>query len=165
MAPNKRYTEVTMGEAKLMQSMFDGKKGYQAQMGQKKEMEADEIKDATDDKAIIPQLFYLSSDYKTTYLGTGKVGSEDAYKLKITKPSGKVSVEYYSTKTGLLLREEKTTEAQGTEMTILIDYGNYKKVGTVLLPFSITQSVGDQEFSMNVSDIKINEGVTEADFK
>ncbi len=165
MAPNKHYTEVTMGEAKLMQSMFDGKKGYQAQMGQKKEMEADEIKDASDDKAIIPQLFYLSSDYKTSYLGTGKVGSEDAYKLKITKPSGKVSVEYYSTKTGLLLREEKTTEAQGTEMTILVDYSNYKKVGTVLLPFSITQSVGDQEFSMNVSDIKINEGVTEADFK
>lgn len=165
MSPNKHYTEVTMGEMKVMQSLFDGKKGYQAQMGQKKDMEEKEIKEAQDEKGIIPQLFYISSDYKTSYLGTGKVGSEDAYKLKITKPSGKVSVEYYSTKTGLLLREEKTTDAEGTEMTITVDYSNYKKVGNVLLPFIITQSVGEQEFSMNVTDIKVNEGVSEADFK
>ncbi len=165
MSPNKHYTEVTMGEMKVMQSLFDGKKGYQAQMGQKKDMEETEIKEAQDDKGIIPQLYYISSDYKTSYLGTGKVGTEDSYKLKITKPSGKVSVEYYSTKTGLLLREEKTTDAEGTEMTITVDYSNYKKVGNVLLPFIITQSVGEQEFSMNVTDIKVNEGVSEADFK
>jgi hypothetical protein len=109
-------------------------------------------------------LYYLTSDYQTSYLGIGKVGSEDCYKLKITKPSGKTTVEYYTTKTNLLLREESTSDAGGTEMSITTDYSNYKKVGNLMFPFNIVQTAGEQEFNMTVTDLKINEGVTEADF-
>jgi hypothetical protein len=165
MAPNKHYTEVKMGERKVMQSSFDGSKGYQAQMGQKKELDEKEIKEAQDEKAIIPQLFYISNEYQTSYLGMGKAADEDAYKIKITKPSGKVSVEFYSVKTKLLLRNESTNSVGGNEMTIMIDYTNYKKVGNISLPYTITQTVGEQEFAMNISEIKTNEGVTDADFK
>ncbi len=165
MAPNKQYTEVRMGEMKVMQKMFDGAKGYQAQMGQKNEMDEKEIKEAKDDKGLIPQLFYLSADYKLAYLGIEKIGDENAYKLKVTKPSEKVVVEYYSTSTGLLLKDESTIDAGGNEMTFTVSYGNYKKTGNVTLPYIITQSAGEQEFGMNISDIKINEGVTDADFK
>ena len=165
MAPNKQYTEVKMGEMKVMQKMFDGTKGYQAQMGQKNEMDEKEIKEAKDDKGLIPQVFYLSSDYKLAYLGIEKVGEENAYKLKVTKPSEKVVVEYYSTSTGLLLKDESTIDAGGNEMTITLSYANYKRTGNISLPYLITQSVGEQEFAMNISDIKINEGVTDADFK
>lgn len=165
LAPSKKYTEVSMGGMKVMQSSFDGTKGYQAQMGQKKEMEGDELKEAKDDRTIIPQLSYLSNDHQLNYLGLGKVGAEDAYKLKVTKPSGKVTVEFYSTKTGLLLKEESTIDAGGNEMTISIDYTDYKKVGTVMFPHKITQTVGEQEFGMNINSIKLNEGVTDADFQ
>jgi hypothetical protein len=164
MAPNKHYTEVKMGEMKVMQSAFDGTKGYRAQMGQKADLDEKEIKEAQDDKAIIGQLYYLTADYKLSYLGTAKVGDEDTYKIKVVKPSGKTSIEYYSTKTALLVREESTTDAGGTEMTIFVDYKDYKKVGNYLMPFSITQIAGEQEFGMNITDIKINEGVTDADF-
>lgn len=164
MAPNKHYTEVKMGEMKVMQSAFDGTKGYRAQMGQKADMEEKEIKEAQDDKGIIGQAYYLTADYQLSYLGTAKVGDEETYKIKVVKPSGKTSIEYYSTKSSLLVREESTTDAAGTEMTIYVDYKDYKKVGNYLMPFSITQIAGEQEFGMNISDIKINEGVTEADF-
>ena len=165
MAPNKHATIIKMGDMKVMEMMFDGSKGYQAQMGQKKEMDEKEIKESLDEKAVIPQLHYITNDYGTTYLGTGKAGGEAAYKMKVTKPSGKVVVEYYSIKTGLLLREE-TTFTQGTEeFSQITDYSNYKKVGAYMLPYTITQTVGEQEMTMNVTDIKINEGVTEADFK
>jgi len=165
MAPNKHYTEVKMGEMKVMQSSFDGTKGYQAQMGQKKELDEKEIKEAQDEKALIPQLFYITNDYQTSYLGMGKVGEEDAYKIKITKPSGKVSVEFYSVKSKLLLHEESTSTEGGNETTVMTDYSNYKKVGNITLPYTITQTVGEQEFAMNISEVKINEGVTDADFK
>jgi hypothetical protein len=95
----------------------------------------------------------------------GKAGDEDAYKIKITKPSGKVSVEFYSVKSKLLLREESTSTEGGNETTVMTDYSNYKKVGNVTLAYTITQTVGEQEFAMSISDIKINEGVTDADFK
>lgn len=166
MAPNKHYTEMKMGAMTVYQSLFDGTKGYQGQMGQKKDLEEKDIKEALDERGIIPQLYYIGSDFKTSYLGTGKVGNDDAYKLKVTKPSGKVSIEYYSMKTSLLLREESTnTSPKGDEMSVTTDYSNYKKVGNVLFPFTITQIAGEQEIVMNATDIKINEGVTEADFK
>jgi outer membrane lipoprotein-sorting protein len=133
-------------------------------MGQKSEMDEKEINEAKDDKFIIPQVAYVSNDYQLSYLGTGKVGEENVYKMKVTKPSGKVSVEYYSSKSGLLLREEYTTEAGGQEMTISVDYSDYKKAGTVLMPYKIVQTVGEQEIPMMIQDIKINEGVTDADF-
>jgi zinc protease len=165
LAPNKHYTEIAMGEMKVMQSVFDGTKGYQAQMGQKKDLEGDELKEAQDDRGVISQLFYLSNDHQLSYLGLGKSGGEDAYKLKVTKPSGKVVVEYYATKTGLLIKEERTLQAGESEMMLSTDYADYKKVGAILLPFKITQSAGEQEFGMEITDIKLNEGVTDADFQ
>lgn len=165
MAPNKRNLQIMMGTMTVMQQTFDGTKGYQAQRGQKKEMDEKEIKENQDDKGLIPQLFYVSNEYQLSYLGTGKAGNEDCYKLKVTKPSSKVTVEYYSIKTGLLIREEGTVDAGGNDMTISVDYSDYRKVGNLMFPFSAIQTAGEQEFPMIISDIKINEGVTEADFK
>ena len=165
MAPNKEYMELKMGEMTVLQKSFDGTKGYQGQMGQKKDFDEKEIKEAMDNKGIIPQLYYIGADYKTSYLGTGKVGDEDAYKLKVTKPSGKVDIEYYSMKNGLLLRKETTAPSPtGEEMSVSVDFSNYKKVGNILFPFTITQTAGEREMVMNVTDVKVNEA-TAADFK
>jgi predicted Zn-dependent peptidase len=166
MAPNKQHTEIKMGEMKVMEKVFDGTKGYQAQSGQKKEMDEKEIKEAQDEKALIPQLYYISQEYQVLYIGTDKVGNEEAYKLKVTAPSGKVSVEFFSTKTGLLIRDEITMEGEGGgEVTITADYSNYKKAGNVLLPFTTVRSFGEQEMTFNIDEVSVNEGVTDADFK
>jgi outer membrane lipoprotein-sorting protein len=38
-------------------------------------------------------------------------------------------------------------------------------VGSILYATQITRNAGGQEFTLNLSNIKINEGVTEEDFK
>ena len=164
MAPNKHSNEMKMGEMTVFKMVFDGTKGYQMQMGKKEDMAADEVKEYQDDKGVIPQLFYLSPDYTLSYLGTEKVAGEDAYKLKVTKPSGKVTLEYYSTKSGLLLKDESSSTQEGQEITTITEYKNYQKAGNLLLPFTITQQAGQMEFNMQVKEAKINDGVTEADF-
>jgi hypothetical protein len=119
-----------------------------------------------DDKGVIPQLHYItSSDYKTDYLGTGKAGEEDTYRLKVVMPSGKTSIQEYSVKTGLLLKEETTTVQGDAEVPMTVEYKAYKKFGSVMLPTEVTRNVGGQEIPLVYKDIKINEGVTEADFK
>lgn len=165
LAPNKQATELKMGAMTVYKKVFDGTKGYQGQMGQNKDFDEKEIKEALDERGVIPQLSYIGADFTALYLGTGKVNAEDAYRLKITKPSGKTTVEYYSIKTRLLLREESTTSTPQGEVTVTTDYSNYKKVGKLLFPFTITQLAGGQEVIMNTTDIKVNEGVTDADFK
>ncbi|MES2849735.1 MAG: pitrilysin family protein [Bacteroidota bacterium] len=166
MSPDKQLMELKMGAMTIMKSVFDGGQGYQMQGPQKKEMDEKEIKEARDEKAIIPQLFYATDTaYKADYLGTGKVGEEDTYRLKVTMPSGKVSIQEYATKSGLLLKEEATSMEEGQESTETIEYKNYVKVGAIMLPSEIIRTEGGQEIPFKLSDYKLNEGVTEADFK
>jgi len=164
MNPSSRYTDMKMGPMTIFQTAFDGVKGYAGQMGKKDPITPEEAKDYLDEKGVIPQLYYNGADFKTEYTGTGKVGSEDAYKLKITKPSGAVAVEYYSTKTDLLLREETTQKQNGQEVNVSADYSDYRKVGGVLFPFTISRNIGEMNIDIKVKDLKVNEGVTAADF-
>ncbi|MEO6734192.1 MAG: insulinase family protein [Ferruginibacter sp.] len=166
MNPNMQLMELKMGTMTVMKSVFDGKSGFQQQGPQKKDMTEKEVKDALDEKGVIPQLYYItSSDYKTDYIGTGKIDSEDTYRLKVVMPSGKTSIQEYSTKTGLLLKEETTVVQQDVEMPITIEYKTYKKTGTLLLPTEVIRNVGGQEIPLKYKEIKLNEGVTSADFK
>jgi hypothetical protein len=165
MFPNKQVMEMKMGETVLVKTLFDGKTGYMAQMGNKKDFTTEEINSYADTKGPIAHLYFNTGDFKTDYLGTGKVGTEDAYKLKVVKPSGNLSIEYYSIKSGLLLKEENTIKRKDKDVEEILEYSDYKKVGNVLFPFTINRIIGEQEISMKVKDIKINEGVGDADFQ
>ncbi len=165
MAPNKSLSELKMGAITVFKSVFNGTTGYQQQGPNKKDLAPEEIKEQLDDKGVIPQLFYNSADYTTTYLGKGKVSDEETYRLKIVMPSGKTSVQQYSTKSGLLLQEETTQKQGDTEIPVTVAYKKYQKFGNLMLPTQIVRNIGEQEFTMNLSDYKINEGVKEDDFK
>lgn len=166
MNPNLQVTEIKMGAMTIMKSVFDGKSGFQQQGPQKKELSAKETKEAMDEKGVIPQLFYITNaEYKIDYLGLGKASEEDTYRLKVVMPSGRVSIQEYAIKTGLLLKEETTSVQEDTDIPMTIEYKNYLKAGTLLLPTEVTRSMGGQEIPLKYKDIKLNQGVTDADFK
>jgi len=165
MNPSKQFTELKMGAMTVLKTAFDGVSGYQQQMGNKKDLTLDEIKEKNDDKGVIPQLFYATSDYKMEYIGSGTVNNESTYRLKVTMPSGNVSIQQYSTKTGLLLQQDNTVKTDGQERTVVVNYADYRKVGVYSFPFEITQNTGEQSFTLKIKEIKINEGVTADDFK
>lgn len=163
MNPNKVIRELTIPEMKMTvyKYLFDGLTGSEQQGPQKNPLNEAQIKEALDEKAIIPQLYFNNKEY----IGKGKVGDEETYRLKVTYPSGRVSVQQYATKSGLLLQEETTTRDGDTDSPITIEYKGYKKVGAIMLPFNVITNQDGQVFDMKYVDIKINEGVTDADFK
>lgn len=166
MNPGMQMLELKMGTMTVMKMVFNGTSGFQQQGPQKKDLSEKEIKEAQDDKGVIPQLYYITDGaYKTDYLGTGKVDDEDTYRLKVVMPSGRTSIQEYSVKTGLLLKEETTSIQEGADIPMTIEYKNYKKTGALLLPTEITRNAGGQEIPFKYKEIKLNEGVTEADFK
>src|SRR5690606_2911344 len=55
---------------------------------------------------IFPELYYFEKNYSLELDGISQVGGEDAYKLKVTAPSGMTSVEYFSVASGLKLKSE-----------------------------------------------------------
>ena len=65
----------------------------------------------------------------------------------------------------LLLKEENTSKEGEQDVVETIEYKDYKKVGAILLPFEVTRNAGGQEFTVKYSDFKLNEGVSETEFK
>ena len=166
MHPNLESTEISMNGTAVMKQVFNGTTGFQSQMGQKKDVTGDELAEKKAKKGIFEQLYYNGK--KLEVAGVAKVGTADAYKLTVTDENGKKGTEYYDVKSGLLLKEEKTAKVNGTDITQIAEYSDYRKAGNVMIPFKINQSVvtpmGNQDFSITVKDVKVNAEVKAADF-
>ena len=166
MFPNLESNEISMNGTTVMKAVFNGQTGFQSQMGQKKEMTAEELAEKKEKKGLFEQLYYSGS--KLDVVGTAKVGTADAYQVKITSASGKPATEYYNVKSGLLVKEEKATKTNGTEVIEVTEYNDYRKVGNILLPYIINKSIqtpqGNQEFVITVKEVKINTEFKAADF-
>jgi len=168
MAPNLSSMEISMGGQTAMKQAYNGKTGYTMQMGQKAELTGDDLTEKNEDKGYGAQLYYATDGTKIESAGSVKVGTADAFKLTVTSPSGKKKTEYYDTKSGLLLKDESITTKAGVEISQSTEYSNYKKVGDVLFPFTLTQSIstpqGAQEFAIAIKEIKVNPPLKAEDF-
>lgn len=163
MAPNMQSLEMSAeGMGTIIKQKFNGEAGYAEQMGQRKDLTAEEIAEKKGDYAIFPELYYEAANLNLESIMD--IDGNEVYKLKVTE-GGEDTFRYYDTKTGLLAREESTQEGNGQSITSVVDYGNYSEVSGVQFPYSMTIKAGPQVINMNITNVKVNEGVTEADFK
>ncbi|MFT4806488.1 MAG: zinc protease, partial [Psychroserpens sp.] len=121
-----------------------------------------ELSSKQSEKGLFPEIYMEATSLELEAIVP--LSGVDAYKIKVTK-GGEVSHRFYNVETGLLMRSESTTEAQGQSVTTIEDVSNYKEVDGVMMPFTQKITAGPQIIILNSTDIKFNEGVTEADFK
>lgn len=163
MAPNKTSLEMSIeGMGVIMKRKFNGTTGYMEQQGTKLELTEDQIADQKAEHSIYPELHYEPSAVALESMIS--IDGKDAYKVKVTL-NGKDSFRYYEVESGYLVRVEKTTEAQGQTFTTVEDYGNYSPVKEMMYPYSMSVTTGPQVIKMNVTNHRVNEGVSEEDFK
>jgi hypothetical protein len=154
----KIRVEITMGPMSLMKQVVNEKGAYVEQQGQRKNIEGDAL---TEMKASATPFEELQLAKKTGLSVTGieTINGNDAYAIQ----NGKTTL-YYDTKTGLKVAEAKTVEQGANKMTQMTTYADYREVKGVKVPFNIIQNVGF-ELDIKMSEVKINEGVTDADFE
>jgi hypothetical protein len=170
MAPNKSLITASMGGNIVDKQLFDGTAGYQERGGQKTPLPEAEVKSKKAQTCLVEQVDYVTGDaFKLVAKGISQVNGKDAYKIEVTTPSGKTQTEYYDVASKLLVRSETALEMNGMALNQTSDFGDYRKVGAILVPYKFTQTIeaGGQQQAMEfvVTDVKLNEGVTDADFK
>ncbi len=162
MAPNKSSMEMSIaGMGTIMKQKFDGTTGYAEQQGMKQPMTEEQIAEQADQKGLFPEAHYTAEDIELVSLSD--LDGTDVYKIKVN--GNKESFRYYDADSGLLIREEKTEEAQGQTITSIEDLSDYRAVSGVLIPFGRKISTGPQVISINANEVQVNSGVTEEDFK
>jgi len=157
--PDKFAMKVMMMGMTVQEQIFNGTKALQGQMGQKQVFtEGEEFNSLKKEARIIEQLNYLGGEYKLSLKGIENVENEPCYKLFVTNADGESVTEYFSIKTGLLMRKIQVQEANGESIIITNDYSNYKDVGGgILMPhkISLTGAI-PMPIVMEATSIQIN---------
>ena len=154
----KMMVELAMGAMSLMKQVVNEKGAYAIQQGQRRDFTGKDL-DAMKASATVFKEVSLLKKADITLSSIETINGKDAYGIK----DGKTTY-FYDTTTGLKVAESKVLEQGGQSMTQTTNYGDYRDVKGVKVPFNIIQNVGF-ELDIKMSDIKINEGVTDADFQ
>jgi zinc protease len=156
-APNKSSQEISVMGNTMQKTVFNGTTGYASSRGQKKEMTAEEIAKAKGKSGIFKDFTYTSGELIRIEPLEGK----NAIVLKY-----KDSEVYYDMTSGLKVKEVKTSKGpDGKEVKTPTIYADYKEVNGVKFPHSIGIKSGPMNLDFVVKEIKVNEGVSDADFE
>lgn len=152
--------DVRMMGNSMQKQVIDGDRGYMMAQGQRKDLTEEEITALKEESAAFPELNYLIAG-DITLEGIEAVGDKKAYKLKITDEK----TVFYDVESGLKLQEVTVQEMQGQTVQQNMMLSDYKVVSGILFPFKLSQTMGPQKFDFIVKEIKVNEGVSAADFE
>ncbi len=155
-ASGKFMQAVSMGGMVVSKQVYDGQKGSATMQGQNVEFTEEQLAAIKAEAHPFPEL--IMKNAKVT--GIESVEGKDAYAVKI---SDEATI-FYDVETGLKVQTVKTMSQGGQTMTVPTSFGNYQEVNGVKFPFSITETFGPQPIEFKVNSVKINEGVTDADF-
>jgi len=155
-APNKSSKEISAMGNVMQKIKFDGTTGYQEARGQKMDMQPEQITEA---KAMI--LPFADMAYKTGKLDRIEpIDGENFYVIIYNDTQV-----FYDMKTGLKAKEVKTVKTPNGDVQVPTTFGDYKAINGIMFPHAIGQKMGPMDLSFEIKEIKINEGVTDADFK
>ncbi len=163
--PNKLYQEtVVMGQV-YGKMVFNGNTGYMEQMGAKKDLPQDQVESLKKRQSLFEELTLLKSGKTLKVEAIVPVKGSETYKLAIDD-DGKVSYKYFDTKSGLLVKEEKSEKGpDGKEMLVPTEYSDYKAVDGVLMPFKVSSQAMGQTMEMMMKDLKINPSLPKSIFQ
>lgn len=153
-ASKKSLIDVTMMGNSMQKIVQNGDKGYMVAQGQRKDFTPEELKEMSSEAELFSELALLNKS-GVTLKGIEAVNGNDAYAIV----DGAKTI-YYDVKTGLKVSQIETSE-MGSQS---VSFSDYREVKGVKFPYKIIQSFGPQEITFDVTDFKVNEGVSDADF-
>lgn len=149
---------ISMMNMTMVKTVFNGKTGYAEIQGQKRNLTEEDLANIKY-STVFPELLMIES--KTIKLdGIQDINGSEAYKLVDGD-----NAYYYDVVSGLKLAEGVKKEVPGTGSIEQFEYyQDYKALPSgIKIPYKTTMNVG-MDVELNVSDVKINEGVSDADF-
>lgn len=168
--PGKNRVEFTFSGMTGIRA-FDGKQGWQLMpfMGQKEPepFDAADQADALDEADFDgPLMDWKAKGHAVELAGTEAVEGADAFKLKLTRKSGKVEYFYLDTETFLTVKQEAKRTVRGTEVETESYLSDYKEVEGLMVPYAMSQGMKGHERrqAMTFEKIEVNVALDDSRF-
>ena len=153
----KLAVEMKMMGNSMMKQVVNDKGAYQVQQGQRQDVTGDELKELRAEAAPFEEIELLKNT-KLSIDGIENINGSDAYVIKDGK-----STYYYDVASGFKVAASKLMEQGGQSMTQTTYLSDYRNVKGVQVPYKMVMNVGI-DIELTTTDVKVNEGVTDADF-
>ena len=160
-APNKLSVETLMGGNVVSKQVCNGVKAMVKSQQGNMELTGDQLEEMLTQATLNAELYLDKLGLKAELKGSEDVDGQAAWKVQMTSPSGKITLDFYDQKSGL---KAKTVAQQG-QMSVTSTYSDYRQVEGVLFPFKLKQSAGPQSFDIVVSGVEVNKGIDDSVFE
>jgi len=155
----KMMVELSMaGMGSLMKQVVNGNTAYLVQQGQKTPLEGEELAKMKETAVLFSETL-LATKAGVKVDAIEPINGSDAYAVVDGD-----TTHYFDVASGLKTAESTTSEQQGKKMTQTTYFNDYKEVKGVKVPYNVVLNVGF-ELDVKMTEVKINEGVTDADFQ
>jgi outer membrane lipoprotein-sorting protein len=163
-APNKLKQNIRSGEMKQT-ILYDGSKGVMIIGDEKTELDDKKLEklklEAAMNFLLDPEVYGVSLELK----GIETVDSMLCYNIVLITEEGTNWIQFYEIDSGLKIKEVKEVETTQGSFLQETFYSDYKEVNGLKFPYNIKQSFGMQTIEMNVSSVKLNEGLEDSIFE
>jgi len=167
--PGKYLLDVTLPSLNMNAShvVVSGDSVSVKQMGNNNEaLDQDTKKYLKNSANIFPELNFMSAGYQlqlSNMLET--VNDKDAYVVTVKDPLGITTRYYYDVQTGLKLKETTVTDDPKSDIASTKEYSDYKEVNGIKFPYTLKSANFQQDITFTITDITINSGLKDEDFK
>jgi photosynthetic reaction center cytochrome c subunit len=164
-APDKRISITHTPDGDSI-TAFDGHEGWLgAPKRPARAMHGSDIDGASMDADLHFAAHLKGMFTKTEIVGTEKVGDSVAIHVVGQRDSRTPLQLYFDEKSGLLVRLVRLAETPLGELPTQIDYADYREVGGVTIPYRWTLARPGGRFTIQVSEVKENVPVDDAQFE
>ncbi|MBK8599201.1 MAG: insulinase family protein [Flavobacterium sp.] len=155
---NKQLREIKVMGMSMMKQVVNEKGAYIIQQGQKKELSGEELDEIKSSAVPFDELSLINKP-TISLEGIEVYNDADTYVIK----DGNAKY-YYDVKTGLKVAEIKSMDVGGQLISQTSNFSDYREVNGIKIPFVNSINIG-MEILLTTTDVKINEGVSDADFQ
>ena len=160
--PTMSLLSITMGDMLVQKIVFNGKSlNISGMAGNQEFTKGKEFEAAKAEAGICPPMNFVKNGYTMTVKGIEKTGNAEAYILEVD--SGSLKTYWFNTKTGLLIKTSTIAETPQGAIQQVEEFSDYRPIKGVLFPHSIKQTA--MGLVITVSNVKVNTGLTNEDFK
>jgi zinc protease len=160
LAPDKEYSAVELGPLGKIESGFSNGVAWEksAILGPRVKS-GDEKQQAAREARFNAQVEWRNIFPKAETTGSETVNGEECYKVVLTPVTGKPETQYYSKKSGLLLKTAATAVSPMGEVAVEVEVSDYKNFDGILYPTRSKQKAGAQQLDIAITGVSFDQAI------
>ncbi len=164
--PNNYLQVMTVQGMTMAKQLLKNGTYAQNQQGQDVPLKADDKEKMDEDGSYFTEAYLLKQKgYTFTIKGIEQVDGKDANIVAIKSPKGRTFTNYYDVTSGLLVKNSFTADSPQGKAVVTTYSSGYKAFNGVQVATKIIIDYGQFKINLDITDVKINQGLKVDDLK